>query len=152
LTQGTLIGWTVFIDAMLGSIFLGAPLWWDEVNTGYAYTGPLVGAILGFLVAGSLADWSAKLMTRHNNGIYEPEFRIVLVIPRLVIGSAGLFGFGIVSPNMVEYFWFWPVFFFGMVVMGMVIGAVASALYIVDAHRMFPGCLLPFSHTDKQNR
>jgi MFS family permease len=137
LTQGTLIGWTVFIGVMLGSIFLGPPLWWDEVNTGYAYTGPLVGAILGFLVAGGLADWSAKWMTRHNNGIYEPEFRILLVIPQLIIGSAGLFGFGVVAPNMVEYFWFWPIFFFGMVVMGMVIGAVASALYIVDAHRMF---------------
>ncbi len=75
-------------------------------------------------------------MTRRNNGIYEPEFRIVLVIPQLMIGSAGLFGFAIVAPNIVEYFWFWPIFFFGMVVMGMVIGAVASALYIVDAHRM----------------
>jgi hypothetical protein len=135
LTQGTLIGWTVFIGTMLGAIFLGPPLWWDEVPTGYAYSGPLVGAVLGFLVAGGLADWSAKLMTRHNNGVYEPEFRIVLVILQLIIGSAGVFGFGIVSPNMVEYFWFWPIFFFGMVVMGMVIGAVASALYIVDAHR-----------------
>jgi Major Facilitator Superfamily len=138
LTQGTLIGWTVFIGVMLGLIFLGAPLWWTEVNTGYSYVGPLVGAILGFLVAGGLSDWSAKLMTRHNNGIYEPEFRIILVIPQLIIGSAGLFGFGIVSPNMVNYFWFWPIFFFGMVVMGMVIGAVASALYIVDAHRTDP--------------
>jgi MFS family permease len=138
LTQGTLIGWTVFIGVMLGSIFLGPPLWWDEVNTGYAYAGPLVGAFLGFLVVGALADWSAKLMTRRNNGVYEPEFRIVLVIPQLIIGSAGLFGFGIVAPNIVEYFWFWPIFFFGMVVMGMVIGAVASALYIVDAHRMLP--------------
>jgi hypothetical protein len=85
-------------------LFLGAPLWWDDVHTGYAYSGPLVGALLGFLVVGGLADWSAKFMTRHNHGIYEPEFRIVLVIPQLIIGSAGAFGPWIVSPNMIKYF------------------------------------------------
>jgi hypothetical protein len=152
LTQGTLIGWTVFIGVMLGDIFFGPPLWWDDVHTGYAYTGPLVGAILGFLVAGGLADWSARLMTQHNNGIYEPEFRILIVIPQLIIGSAGLYGFGVVSPNMVNYFWLWPIFFFGMVVMGMVIGAVASALYVVDAHSIFPGYPLPYSNTYDLNR
>ena len=74
-------------------------------------------------------------MTRRNGGIYEPEFRIILVIPQLVIGCTGLYGFGITSSRIIDYFWFWPVFFFALQVMGMVIGAVASALYIVDAHR-----------------
>jgi hypothetical protein len=35
----------------------------------------------------------------------------------------------------MKYGWFWPDFFFALEVMGMVLGAVASALYIVDAHR-----------------
>lgn len=108
--------------------------------------------ILGFLVVGALVDWSAKWMTERNNGIYEPEFRIVLVIPQLIIGWAGLFGFGVVSPNMVDYFWFWPVFFFGIVVMGMVIGAVASALYIVDAYRINAGHSFLCTLTDWRNR
>ncbi|KAM3070898.1 hypothetical protein ACMFMG_009813 [Clarireedia jacksonii] len=135
LIQGTLIGWTVFIGIILAAIFLGPPLFWDEVKTGYAYTGAFIGAILGFLVAGVLADWSAKWMTRRNKGVYEPEFRILLVIPQLVFGCAGLYGFGVTASRPVDYGWFWPVFFFGLEVMGMVIGAVASALYLVDAHR-----------------
>lgn len=36
-----------------------------------------------------------------------------------------------------QYGWFWPDFFYALEVMGMVLGAVASALYIVDAHRKF---------------
>lgn len=136
LTQGTLIGWTVFIGIILAAIFLGPPLFWSEVETGYAYAGAFIGAVLGFLVAGGLADWSAKFMTRRNGGIYEPEFRIVLVIPQLVFATAGLYGFGVVSADLQNYTWFLPVFFFALEVMGMVIGAVASALYIVDAHRM----------------
>ena len=62
------------------AIFLGPPLWFDEVHTGYMYTGPFIGAVLGFLLAGLLADWSAKIMIRRNRGIYEPEFRIILVV------------------------------------------------------------------------
>ncbi len=74
-------------------------------------------------------------MIRRNKGVYEPEFRIVLVFAQFVIGCAGLYGFGITSSNLQVYGWFWPDFFFALEVMGMVIGAVASALYIVDAHR-----------------
>ena len=135
LIQGTMIGWTVFIGVVLGAIFLGPPLFWDEVKTGYAYTGAFIGALVGFLIAGGLADWSAKFMTRKNGGIYEPEFRIVLVIPQLIFGCAGLFGFGITAARLIDYHWAVPVAFFGMQVGGMVIGAVAASLYIVDAHR-----------------
>ncbi|KAI9839609.1 MAG: hypothetical protein M1819_002235 [Sarea resinae] len=135
LIQGTLIGWTVLIGVVLAAIFLGPPLFFTEVKTGYMYTGAFIGAVLGFLLAGLLADYSARLMTRRNKGVYEPEFRIVLVIPQLALGAAGLYGFGIVGADVEKYGWFWPEFFFALEVMGMVLGAVASALYIVDAHR-----------------
>ncbi|KAJ2899314.1 major facilitator superfamily transporter [Zalerion maritima] len=137
LIQGTLIGWTVFIGAILGAMFLGPPLWWDAEKTGYAYTGAFVGAIVGFLISGILSDWSAKKMTRMNKGVYEPEFRIVMVLPQLVLGAIGLYGIGYACEMLfkgdtpVEV----PIMFFGFEVAGMVVGAVASSLYIVDAYR-----------------
>ncbi|RAL58773.1 hypothetical protein DID88_009187 [Monilinia fructigena] len=119
LIQGTLIGWTVFIGIILAAIFLGPPLFWDEVKTGYAYTGAFIGAILGFFVAGALADWSAKYMTKRNRGIYEPEFRIVLVIPQFIFGLwLVLADFLLWDGSYGNGHW-----------------AVASSLYIVDAHR-----------------
>ena len=137
LIQGTLIGWTVMIGVVLAAIFLGPPLWFDEEQTGYMYAGPFIGAILGFLLSGLVADWSATWMTKRNRGVYEPEFRIILVIPQLIFGCAGLYGFGITANDVTKYGWFWPDFFFALEVMGMVLGAVASALYIVDAHREY---------------
>lgn len=135
--QGAMIGWTVFIGVILAEFFLGYPLWWDEVKTGYAYTGAFLGALLGFIIAGVLSDWSAKVLTRFNNGVYEPEFRIVLVIPQFIFGVMGLYGFGITIDGMMKlkYHWSVPLMFFGFEVCGMVIGAVASSLYIVDAYR-----------------
>lgn len=137
LIQGTMIGWTVFIGVILAAIFLGPPLFWDEVSTGYAYIGPFVGALLGFAIAGGLSDWSARLLTRRNGGIYEPEFRILLVVPQLVIGCMGLYGFAITAQGALasQYHFVVPILFFGLVVCGMVVGAVASSLYIVDAYR-----------------
>lgn len=140
LIQGTMIGWTVFIGVILAQFFLGYPLWWTEVDTGYAYTGAFIGAIMGFVISGLLADWSAKVMTKWNNGVYEPEFRIILVIPQLIFGVMGLYGWGITADGVMknkygENGWVIPLMFFAFEVCGMVIGAVASSLYIVDAYR-----------------
>lgn len=150
LIQGTLIGWTVMIGVVLAAIFLGPPLWFTEVQTGYMYTGPFVGAVLGFVLAGILADWSMNAMVKKNKGVYEPEFRIVLVVAQMAVGCAGLYGFGITAHDVKRYGWFWPDFFFALEVMGMVLGAVASALYIVDAHREIAveafTCLLIFKN------
>ncbi|KAF2178501.1 MFS transporter-like protein [Zopfia rhizophila CBS 207.26] len=150
LIQGALIGWTVMIGVVLAGIMLGPPLWFGEVETGYMYTGAFIGALLGFALSGLIADWSAKALTRLNHGVYEPEFRMVLVIPQLILGCAGLYGFGFTAANPYKYGWFWPDFFFALEVMGMVLGAVASALYIVDAHRDMSvegfTCLLVFKN------
>ncbi|KAH6957622.1 major facilitator superfamily domain-containing protein [Ilyonectria sp. MPI-CAGE-AT-0026] len=137
LIQGTMIGWTVFIGVIVAAIFIGPPYFWGEVMAGYTYTGAFVGALCGFLIAGLLADSSVKYLTRLNKGIYEPEFRILLVIPMLVIGGIGIFGFGLTAGEVLtgKYTYHVPLVFFGFEVAGMVIGAVASSLYIVDAYR-----------------
>ena len=142
LIQGALIGWTVMIGVVLAAIFLGPPLWFDQVVTGYMYTGPFLGAVLGFVLSGVLSDWSARVMIRRNNGVFEPEFRIILVIPQMIFGCVGLYGFGWAAANVQPGGYFLPDFFFALEVMGMVLGAVASGLYIVDAHRKFDATFL----------
>ena len=148
--QGTLIGFTVMIGVILAAVFLTPPLLFNEVETGYMYAGAFIGAVLGFIIAGLLSDSAARFLTKRNGGVYEPEFRLVLVIPQLIFGCAGLFGFGATAPDTARYGWFWPDFFFSLEVMGMVLGAVASALYISDAHRDIAiegfTCLLVFKN------
>lgn len=136
LIQGTMIGWTIFIGVLVAAIFLGPPYFWGEVKAGYAYTGAFVGALCGFAICGLLADSSVKYLTRKNRGVYEPEFRILLVIPMFIIGGIGLFGFALTAGNVIsgQYSYIVPLVFFGFEVAGMVIGAVASSLYIVDAY------------------
>jgi len=105
LIQGALIGWTVLIGIVLAAIMLGPPLFFNEVQTGYMYTGAFIGAVLGFIIAGLISDPCIKLLTRWNKGVYEPEFRLVLVLPQLVFGCAGLYGFGITANDTTRYGW-----------------------------------------------
>jgi MFS family permease len=147
LIQGTLIGWTVFLGIILAAVMQAPPLFFNEVQTGYMYTGAFIGAVVGFVIAGVCSDTIPQYLTRRNGGRYEPEFRLWLVVPQFVLGCAGLYGFGITANNTYKYGWFWPDFFFALEVAGMVVGAVASSLYIVDAHSKFshfplflPGC------------
>ncbi|CUS13787.1 unnamed protein product [Tuber aestivum] len=134
LTQGVMIGWTVMIGVVLAAVFLLPPLSFTEVEVGYMYTGAFIGSLAGLAVTGPLADWSAKYFARINKGIYEPEFRLYLVIPQAVTGCLGLYMFGVTASNTAKYGWFWPDFFFGLELMGMTMGAISSALYLVDAY------------------
>ncbi|KAH8693593.1 putative MFS transporter [Talaromyces proteolyticus] len=150
LTQGVLIGWTVFIGVVLAVVYMTPPLWFDEVQTGYMYTSAFIGSIIGLVLSGLLSDWINKIMIKRNKGTYEPEFRIVLVFFQLIFSGIGLFGFGITANDIKKYGWLIPDVFFSFVIIGMVMGAVSSALYIVDAHRQIAveafTCMLIFKN------
>lgn len=135
LIQGVIIGWTVFVGVVIAAVYLGPPLFFNEVQTGNLYTGAFIGAALGLILSGLLSDWINKVMIRWNRGKYEPEFRILLVLPMLVFCTIGLYGFGITVSDATKYGWLIPDVFLAFILIGMVMGAVASALYIVDGFR-----------------
>ncbi|KAJ5947034.1 hypothetical protein N7466_000049 [Penicillium verhagenii] len=150
LTQGIVIGWAVFIGVILAIVFLGPPLWFEEDKTGYLYTGAFIGAIIGLILAGLITDSINKAMIRLNRGKYEPEFRILLVGFQLIFSAMGLYGFGWTASDVEKYHWLLPDVFFAILIIGMVMGAVAASLYIVDAHREIAveafTCLLVFKN------
>jgi hypothetical protein len=107
-----MIGWTVFIGIVLAAIFLAPPLYFSATDVGYLYTSAFVGALLGFVFCGLLADWSAKWLMKRNRGVFEPEFRLVLVVPQLVVGCMGIFVFGWTTGDIYRYVFLFSFFFF----------------------------------------
>lgn len=123
------------MGALLAIVFLGPPLWFGEDKTGYLYTGAFIGSLVGLVLSGLLSDSMNQAMIRLNHGKYEPEFRILLVIFQLIFCGIGLYGFGWTANDLTRYGWLLPDVFFAFLIVGMVMGAVAASLYIVDAHR-----------------
>ncbi|PHH67200.1 hypothetical protein CDD81_2969 [Ophiocordyceps australis] len=121
LIQGAMIGWTVFIGVIIAFVFVGPPFFWGETKAGYTYTGAFIGAICGFALSGALADSSVRYLTKKNKG------------------GIGLYGFGLTANDLAagKTSYVVPLVFFGFEVAGMVIGTVASSLYIIDAYREY---------------
>ena len=71
-------------------------------------------------------------MTKANNGVFEPEFRIVLVVFQLVGAAIGLFPFGFSVDEHWSYYI--SIGLFAFVTFALIMGATATGTYIVDAH------------------
>ena len=150
LIQGVIIGWTVMVGVILSLIFLGPPLFFGVQRAGNMYTGAFIGSMLGLILSGLYTETVTNFMIRRNKGVYEPEFRILLTIPMLVFAAAGFFGFAITAADTYKYGWLVPEVFLAFIIISMVMGAVASAQYLIDAHRNLAveafTCLLIFKN------
>ena len=138
LTQGVIIGWTVMVGVILSLIFLGPPLFFNEREAGFMYTSAFIGSMIGLLLSGVFTEYVTNWCIRKNKGTYEPEFRILLMIPTLIFSAIGLYGFGITADGVTKskYHWIVPEVFLCFILISMVMGAIASAQYLLDAHRV----------------
>lgn len=128
-TQGLVIAWTVMLATVVAAIFATTPYFFPPSKIGYLYTAPLVASFVALPTAGLTSDFLAKKLTARK-GIYEPEYRIFLIIPFTIAVTIGLFGFGY-SIDMKPVI---PAVFFGFVIAGVILAIVAVSTYVADAY------------------
>lgn len=92
---GTTQSWLVVFSVVNASIFTLPPYNFTVSQTGLISICPFVLTIIGEGISGPLNDWICLKLTQKNKGIYEPEFRLVLILPVAILGSIGFFGFGL---------------------------------------------------------
>ncbi|KUJ15146.1 MFS general substrate transporter [Mollisia scopiformis] len=130
---GLTTSWLVVVGSVLAQLFTAPPYNFSVSGVGLVAVSPLIGSIIGAFISGPIADWIVKYMSRRNNGIYEPEFRLVLVIITLIIGGMSFFGFGISLQDQDP--WIGPVIFYGMQYFGVGFMSIAVYGYLTDCHR-----------------
>jgi len=64
-----------------------------------------MGSLLGTFLSQWLSDYLATFLAKRNRGVYEPEFRLVIMIPYIILAVAGLVAFGASVTNQEP----WPV-------------------------------------------
>ncbi|KAJ9149442.1 MFS general substrate transporter [Pleurostoma richardsiae] len=90
--------WLVAINLLVAQIFAGPPYFLSTAELGYLSAGPGIGGVLGSLASGMLSDPIIKWASRKNKGVYEPEFRLILILPAIVMSVIGYVLFG----NLIE--------------------------------------------------
>lgn len=86
-----LLGGLIAIAATVATVFQSPPYNMSPGIQGLAFYIPvIIGVILGSIWGGALSDHYVAWRTRKNNGIFEPEIRLHLMILPLFITPAGL--------------------------------------------------------------
>jgi hypothetical protein len=65
----------------------------------------IVGTISGCFFWGWLSDWDLARRTRNNGGVREPEMRLWLIIPGVILGTIGIVIYAVGAQGG----WSWPV-------------------------------------------
>lgn len=127
--------WLIVLSEVVSNIFTGDGYRYSEQTVGLFYISPFVGGMLGSLLTGIISDRLIRVLTRKNNGIYEPEFRLPMLIFATLISTLGLMGFGWSSQQ--KDVWIAPVVFFGCIGFGSSMSSTTAITFTVDSYKMF---------------
>ncbi|GAB1194358.1 hypothetical protein APSETT444_003603 [Aspergillus pseudonomiae] len=140
---GISICWWAAIFTTESQFFTGPPYLWSGEKVGLTNAAALLGSILGTVFAGNVSDWFIIVVARRNNGIREPEHRLVLLVVTAVVTSGGLVMYG--KGVEVGVHWICPVFGMGLMAFGFTASSIigehipAAAnkrqTYILDSYR-----------------
>jgi hypothetical protein len=125
--------WFIVISFVSAQIFSFPPYNLDATHIGYMNAGNVVGGLIGCIVAGGLSDPVVKWLSKKNKGIYEPEFRLVLLVPWAIFTAISFFLFGWMcekgsSPAQVAVVQGVGLFAFQFL-------SVAMSTYMIDSYR-----------------
>jgi Major Facilitator Superfamily len=132
------IGWLIVLSESVSVIYRNRATYnFTSIQTGLVYISPFVGSIFGTAVAGKVSDLIVRWMARRNDGVYEPEFRLVMALPIALATTIGLMGFGWSAQEKDS--WIVPTFFFGILSFGASLGSTTSITFCVDSYRQYAG-------------
>ena len=132
------VGWLIVLSESVSTIYRNKESYnFSAIGTGLVYISPFIGGILGTVVAGKLSDIIVRYISRYNDGVYEPEFRLVMAIPVALATTIGLMGFGWAAEERDA--WIVPTMFFGIISFGCTLGSTTSITFAVDSYRQYAG-------------
>ncbi|KAF2808831.1 MFS transporter-like protein [Mytilinidion resinicola] len=92
--------WVIIQGAVADQIFQAPPYNMSTVAVGNLVgIAPMIGSALGTFIGGWACDAISQAMAIRNKGVFEPEFRLVIMLPFLVVMIAGSFGLGLAIHN-----------------------------------------------------
>ena len=134
---GILLTISSMAAATYSALMVSDPWNFTPAAIGLLSLASLVGTTIGVLVTGPASDWIALYLARRNNGIFEPEMRLwvlVLSSPLMMIGCM-IFGFA------MNHGWNWVavVMGIGLINAGSVPTISVIITYILDAYSEIVG-------------
>ncbi|EHK23172.1 uncharacterized protein TRIVIDRAFT_149439 [Trichoderma virens Gv29-8] len=142
---------TLLAVNILQSPGLAAPPYnFTPAQVGYANFALVVGGVFGLAVAGPWSDYVSRKATKSNNGIREPEMRLVSLSPFIAVVIIGLIVFGVGLQDK----WPWPAIIiigFGFVGVQVVAIPTITITYAIDCYRPISGEIMAIATVCKNS-
>lgn len=94
LMYGTSLAWFSVILTTLSTYFTLPPYNFTPSGIGLLNLAPFIGSLIALIISAS-NDWIILQLAKRNRGIFEPEMRLWLALPGVVLAPAGLLLFGL---------------------------------------------------------
>jgi MFS family permease len=120
------------IALLQDSIFSASPYNLSTSDIGLTNL-PLFGVgLVATLVAGYCADFVVSFMTNHNDGTYEPEFRLILMLIATSLSTVAYLGFGFSVDRGAPIIF--PIMFLCVQTMAVPFATASMFTYVMDCH------------------
>ncbi|OQV01293.1 hypothetical protein CLAIMM_06674 [Cladophialophora immunda] len=103
LIYGSLLAWFSVLLSVLSIYLTYPPYSFSSSGVGLMNLAPFIGSFLGSAYGGPLSDFHIVRLSKKNSGIYEPEMRLWLGLPWIVLTPLGILMFGLCLDNGVHW-------------------------------------------------
>ena len=125
--------WLIVFTFLQATILTGPAYHLQPSQVGLTNLPSFIVGLLAIMFAGWFADWLARSISRRNRGIYEPEFRLLLMTPAVIFSTIGFVGFGF---SVEQHAPLWQVLLFSTLYhIAIPFASAASHTYVVDCHQ-----------------
>lgn len=134
-TAGLLLSWPVGVSYTIAAFMSLPPYNFSPQAMANMYIAGWLGTIIALVFGSLIFGWLAKVMTRKNQNIYEPEFLLLQCIPGLICSIIGIVGWGWGSQDLIP--WGGLAIFLAIQLAGAIFVNNSVIAYIIDAHREY---------------
>ncbi len=124
--------WLLMIGVLSVTLFAAPPYNLTPAQIGLTNVPLAIAAFIFTPLSGWMADALPMWMAKRNNGVYEPEFRLVLMAIAIPLSTAGFIGFGISVERGLSLTW--CLVWITMHSIAVPFASQAAISYVIDCH------------------
>ncbi|KAK4899961.1 hypothetical protein LTR27_002723 [Elasticomyces elasticus] len=108
--NGLTLGVNIALGTTYGTVLSSPPYNWSQNSVSYINAGQIVVSVIALPLLGNGSDWLIRWRARRNDGVHEPEVRLIPLVLPIILGVASAVLYGQAAAHPERFHWFAIVF------------------------------------------
>ncbi|KAK4570280.1 hypothetical protein LTR86_002360 [Recurvomyces mirabilis] len=140
--NGLTLGINIAIGTTYGSIVTAPPYSWSNNAASYVNASQILVSAIALPLLGNGSDFIIRWRARRNNGVHEPEARLIPLVIPIVLGVLAAVLYGQAAQHPEDYHWFTIVFAYGAYCFCFIGCNIAAITWLLDSYPARSGPVL----------